>query len=86
MALVSDAAFDLDEVAGRQPERQFVPGPFSPGRAVRLLAKRRERKGTTGQRKQPTIHRVLASTAVAARRASGSQDGILNALLISSPY
>jgi hypothetical protein len=52
MGLVSDAAFDLDEVPGREPERQFAAGRiFGRPRLGRLLAQERERKGSDRQEK-----------------------------------
>ena len=59
IGLVSDAAFDLDQVPGRKPERQFAAGRvFGRPRLVVCLQSRGKEKAQTGQRKQPTIHGI----------------------------
>ena len=59
MGLVSDAAFHLDKIPGRKPERQCAAGRvFRRPRLVVCLQSGGKEKAQTGQRKQPTIHGV----------------------------
>jgi len=77
--LTSDPAFDLDQIPGREPERQLAAGAVSEGLGWPAACEEEGKKRLRQARESNQRFMGFASPAVAVRRSIRLPEGSLNA-------